>query len=210
MKKWTASSEQLKPDPKYNNKLVSKFINALMWDGKKNTAQRIFYDAMDIIEKKLKTQNSKLKVVQVISADEMFKAVRKYFSRCDCLIMAAAVADYTPARKSKVKIKKSKGELIIKLKPTPDILKWATKNKKKDQVVVGFALEDRNLRKNAEKKLKEKNLDMIIANAPSAIGMEKSKMEIKPANGKWIKLADAPKTKSAEMILEHIRRCFYS
>ncbi len=159
---------------------------------------------------KLKTQNSKLKVVQVISADEMFKAVRKYFSRCDCLIMAAAVADYTPARKSKVKIKKSKGELIIKLKPTPDILKWATKNKKKDQVVVGFALEDRNLRKNAEKKLKEKNLDMIIANAPSAIGMEKSKMEIKPANGKWIKLADAPKTKSAEMILEHIRRCFYS
>ncbi len=70
MKKWTASSEQLKPDPKYNNKLVSKFINALMWDGKKNTAQRIFYDAMDIIEKKLKTQNSKLKTAEPLEVFE--------------------------------------------------------------------------------------------------------------------------------------------
>ncbi len=53
MKKFTASSEQLKPDPKYNNKLVSKFINSLMWDGKKSTAQMVFYDAMDIISKKV-------------------------------------------------------------------------------------------------------------------------------------------------------------
>jgi small subunit ribosomal protein S7 len=53
MKKWTESNEQLKPDPKYNNKLVSKFINCLMWDGKKNTAQQAFYDAMNIISKKV-------------------------------------------------------------------------------------------------------------------------------------------------------------
>ncbi len=53
MKKFTSSSEQLKPDPKYNNKLVSKFINSLMWDGKKSTAQMVFYDAMDIISKKV-------------------------------------------------------------------------------------------------------------------------------------------------------------
>jgi small subunit ribosomal protein S7 len=53
MKKWTNSSEQLKPDPKYSNKLVSKFINCLMWDGKKNTAQQVFYDAMNIISKKI-------------------------------------------------------------------------------------------------------------------------------------------------------------
>jgi small subunit ribosomal protein S7 len=53
-KKFTASSQQLKPDAKYNNKLVSKFINCLMWDGKKSTAQRVFYDAMDIISKSVK------------------------------------------------------------------------------------------------------------------------------------------------------------
>jgi small subunit ribosomal protein S7 len=48
-KKLTASGQQLKPDPKYNSKLVSKFINTLMWKGKKSVAQKIFYDAMDII-----------------------------------------------------------------------------------------------------------------------------------------------------------------
>lgn len=52
-KKFTASSEQLKPDPKYNNKLVAKFINCLMLDGKKSVAQRVFCDAMDIIEDKI-------------------------------------------------------------------------------------------------------------------------------------------------------------
>jgi len=53
-KKFTASSQQLKPDAKYNSKLVSKFVNCLMWDGKKSTAQRVFYDAMGIIRKNIK------------------------------------------------------------------------------------------------------------------------------------------------------------
>ncbi len=53
-KKFTASSQQLKADPKYNSKLVSKFINCLMWDGKKSVAQRVFYDAMDVISRKVK------------------------------------------------------------------------------------------------------------------------------------------------------------
>jgi len=54
MKKWTASSEQLKPDPKYKSKLVSKFVNNLMWGGKKSVAQRVFKDAMDIIAGRIK------------------------------------------------------------------------------------------------------------------------------------------------------------
>ncbi len=53
-KKFTASSQQLKPDPKYNSKLVSKFVNCLMWGGKKSTAQKVFYDAMNIIGKNIK------------------------------------------------------------------------------------------------------------------------------------------------------------
>jgi len=69
-KNFTASSQQLKPDPVYNSKLVSKFINALMWDGKKSVAQKVFYGAMDIIEKKLKTQNSKLKTVEPLEVFE--------------------------------------------------------------------------------------------------------------------------------------------
>ena len=62
-KKFTASNQQLKPDPKYSNKLVSKFINCLMWDGKKSTAQQVFYDAMDIIGKNL-TDTSPLDVFE--------------------------------------------------------------------------------------------------------------------------------------------------
>ena len=58
MKRFTASNEQLKPDPKFNNKLVSKFINCLMLDGKKSTAQKVFYDAMDIIGKKIQEQEA--------------------------------------------------------------------------------------------------------------------------------------------------------
>jgi len=53
-KKWTASGEQLKADPKYNNRLVAKFINCMMWQGKKSTAQQIFYDALDNVAKKMK------------------------------------------------------------------------------------------------------------------------------------------------------------
>ena len=53
-KKFTASEDILKPDPRFNSKLVSKFINCIMWDGKKTVAQKIFYDAMDSVTKKLK------------------------------------------------------------------------------------------------------------------------------------------------------------
>src|SRR5215472_5659257 len=53
-KKFTASEDILKPDPRFNSKLVSKFINSLMWDGKKSVAQKVFYDAMDQVTKKMK------------------------------------------------------------------------------------------------------------------------------------------------------------
>ena len=53
-KKFTASEDILKPDPRYNSKLVSKFVNCLMWDGKKTVAQKVFYDAMDIVGKRMK------------------------------------------------------------------------------------------------------------------------------------------------------------
>jgi len=53
-KKWTSSAEQLKPDPRYSSRLASKFINCLMWQGRKGTAQKVFYDAMDIVGKKMK------------------------------------------------------------------------------------------------------------------------------------------------------------
>ena len=144
--------------------------------------------------------------VGVDSAAEMFAAVKFFFAKCDCLIMAAAVADYTPVRPAKTKIKRTGKPVNIRLKPTPDILKWAgehkVKSKKaKDKIVVGFALEDSNLRRNAERKLKEKNLDMIIANTPAAIGSDETGVQIKAPGHKWLRLPRADKTTIAKKII---------
>ncbi len=147
--------------------------------------------------------------VGVESAVEMFAAVKKFFVECDCLIMAAAVADYTPARPAKAKIRKTNKHINIRLKPTPDILKWAgehkVKSKKvKGKIVVGFALEDRSLRQNAERKLKEKNLDMIIANALAAIGSDEAGVQIKASGRKWMRLPKADKLTIAKKIISLI------
>ena len=144
--------------------------------------------------------------VGVDSAAEMFKAVKSYFDKCDCLIMAAAVSDYTPVRPAKSKIRRSGKPLTIKLKPTTDILKWAGKNKKKNQIVVGFALEDKAIRIGAEKKLKEKNLDMIIANTPAAIGADKSTVQIKTPCSPWSKIENATKATTAKSIIRLVEK----
>jgi len=145
------------------------------------------------------------KVMKIETAAQMFEAVKQHFEKCDCLIMAAAVADYTPFKQVKSKIKKTDKPLNIKLKPTTDILKWAGKNKKKNQVVVGFALEDRAVRTRAEKKLKEKNLDMIITNTPAAIGADKSTVQIRTSGSGWIKIENATKITTAKRIIRLIQ-----
>ncbi len=153
--------------------------------------------------------------VGVETAAQMFEAVKKFFNKCDCLIMAAAVSDYTPVKKSKKKIKKSKRDLVIKLKPTVDILAWAGKQKVGRQktearkIVVGFALEDKDIRKNAERKLKEKNPDMIIANRLEAIGTDRSTVLFKTANGGWQKIENAAKATIAKKIIKVIVRLLY-
>lgn len=148
----------------------------------------------------------KAKVIDVITSDDMFKAVKAEFSKCDCLIMAAAVSDYKPAAHSKTKLKKEQTVLSLNLKPTQDILKWAGRNKKKSQILVGFVLEDTNLQVNAEKKLKAKKLDMIIANEPIAIGADKSTLHIKTKITDWHTYENISKTTSAKQILNEIIR----
>jgi phosphopantothenoylcysteine decarboxylase/phosphopantothenate--cysteine ligase len=141
------------------------------------------------------------KLVNVETAARMFEAVKKHFEPCDCLIMAAAVADYTPAQPAKTKMKKTGKFITLKLKPTTDILKWAASHKKKTQIVVGFALEDKSLRIRAEKKMREKKLDMIIANTPSSIGADKSNVQIKIPNSSWLDIQNAAKSIIANKII---------
>jgi len=146
-------------------------------------------------------------VVRVQTAAEMFEAVKKQFPRCDCLIMVAAVSDYTPVKPSGTKLKKQAAKMTLELKPTPDILKWAGSQRRvgsahhHPKIIVGFALEDRDLRANAERKMREKRLDMIIANTPGAIGAEASTLHIKSAGSGWIEIGHARKARSAHRII---------
>jgi len=151
---------------------------------------------------------SEAKLVEVETAAQMFEAVKKHFSRSDCLIMAAAVADYTPARPTRTKIRKTGESLTVKLKPTTDILKWAGKHKKKSQLVIGFALEDRAVRVRAEKKLKDKNLDMIVANLPSSIGADKSSVQIKMPDSPWLEIKLTAKSVTAKKIIRLIGQLY--
>jgi len=110
-----------------------------------------------------KLSNTSIQKVAVINAEEMYGACQTYFSDSDIAIFSAAVADYAPANIASQKIKKKDAALSIELKPTKDIL--ATMGRiKKDQFLVGFALETNDGLKNAKSKLKKKNLDLIVLN----------------------------------------------
>ena len=145
-------------------------------------------------------------IVEVESADDMFKAVKDKFGGCDCLIMTAAVSDYTPVKPARLKMKKSPGAITLKLKPTKDILKWAGTHKKQNQMVVGFALEDRDIKTGAERKLREKKLDMIVANTPAAIGSERCEVWVKKAGQEWRRFAEAPKRHVANRLIRLIEQ----
>ncbi|MFN3342910.1 MAG: bifunctional phosphopantothenoylcysteine decarboxylase/phosphopantothenate--cysteine ligase CoaBC [Flavobacteriales bacterium] len=103
--------------------------------------------------------------INVTGAEEMFKAVKKYFSGSHIAIHAAAVADYRPAQRARQKIKKKDAALTIELEPTTDILKWCGEHKSKKQFLVGFALETENEIENARKKIRSKHLDLIVLNS---------------------------------------------
>ena len=104
-----------------------------------------------------------IETINIITNEEMYNAVMKYYDEADIVIKAAAVADYKPKKYSEQKIKKSDGELVISMVRDRDILFELGKNKK-NQILVGFAAESQNLIENAVKKLDKKNLDFIVAN----------------------------------------------
>jgi len=117
-------------------------------------------------------------VIAVSTSDEMFAAVGQHSSRCDILVMCAAVADYKPAKVSRNKIKKRSENVSLELVPTRDILSSLPKDRQ--YLVVGFAAETENVEANAQKKLREKNCDIVVANDVSHAdsGMESDQNEV--------------------------------
>ncbi|MFT6370285.1 MAG: phosphopantothenoylcysteine decarboxylase/phosphopantothenate--cysteine ligase [Maribacter sp.] len=113
---------------------------------------------------KYTVEHDNITLISVVSAQDMYESTHEHYANADIVICAAAVADYTPKVIASQKIKKSKGTLQIDLVKTKDIL-FSLGQAKKDQYLVGFALETENEMENAKGKLKRKNLDAIVLNS---------------------------------------------
>jgi len=111
-----------------------------------------------------KVENKSIKTVSVVSSDEMYDACHQYFNDVDVAICAAAVADYKPKSIAVQKIKKADDSFSITLEKTKDILASLGKIKK-NQFLIGFALETENEIENAKLKIQKKNLDLIVLNS---------------------------------------------
>jgi phosphopantothenoylcysteine decarboxylase/phosphopantothenate--cysteine ligase len=145
-----------------------------------------------------------INVVRVETAIQMQNELDRACSGADYLFMAAAVADFSPASYQKQKIKRSGESLNLVLRASPDIVKSLDRNRPK--VVVGFALELENLEARAFDKLREKRLDMIVANNPSeegvGFGSDFNRVTIMSRGGKTTRLEKLPKYELAIRIIE--------
>ena len=154
-----------------------------------------------------KPENENISFVPVVSASDMAEAVFTYFEKTDILIMAAAVADYTPKTVADQKIKKADGGMTVELARTTDILGTLKDRKKEGQFICGFSMETENLIENSRKKLFKKNLDIIAANSivdPGAgFGHDTNKVTIIARDGEE-SLPLISKAETADRILDAI------
>ena len=147
---------------------------------------------------------------RVRSAKEMFEVSSKLHSRMDICVFTAAVADYAPAKVAPEKIKKSDALLSLDLVKNVDIAFELGKNKKPNQIHVGFALETENEEANAKAKLEKKNFDLVVLNSTKEEGAafqhDTNKVRIFSKSGNAIQSELLPKSAIAELILEEVKK----
>lgn len=150
-----------------------------------------------------------LNFISVKTNEEMLKAVLENFDKSDIVIKSAAVSDYKTEKYSENKIKKSQNEFSLKLVKNTDILKKLGELKKK-QILVGFAAESENLLENARKKLKNKNLDYIVANNilsnDSGFQSDNNNVTIISKNGEEFCLGELSKKQIAKQLFNLINK----
>jgi phosphopantothenoylcysteine decarboxylase/phosphopantothenate--cysteine ligase len=160
----------------------------------------------------IKINNSRVKRIDVTSAAEMFQQSIKAFPGCDAAIMTAAVADYTPVEEHDQKLKRTKDNLTIELKPTRDIAGELGRLKRNDQVLVGFALESENELQHAKTKLVKKNFDFIVLNSirdeGAGFGVDTNKVTIIDKQNNIQKFELKSKTEVAEDIVDKLEEYF--
>lgn len=149
------------------------------------------------------------RVIRVVSAEEMYRATIKEARRVNLIIMCAAVSDYRPASSAPKKLKKSAKPLRVRLVRTRDILKELGRRKKRGQILVGFAAETGHLIHHALKKLRDKNLDVIVANrvgiSHGGFESDKNAALLISASGRKKSIPPTTKKKMAKEILNFLR-----
>lgn len=152
--------------------------------------------------------NPAIKRIDVVSADDMYRAVMQHFAESDVAVFCAAVADFTPTVAADRKIKRKTDDLVIRLKPTQDIAAAAGRQKRQGQFIVGFALETDDEEANAVDKMQRKNLDMIVLNSlndqGAGFGYDTNKVTVIERNGRRTDLPLQSKTEVARRIVEAV------
>jgi len=157
------------------------------------------------LKKAAEGMGAEVKYIEATTVNELKENIAEEFDDADALIMAAAVSDYKPLVKAEGKIKSDEAKMTIELKKNEDLLEFFGKQKK-DQLLIGFALESQDLINNAKEKLKKKNLDLIVANDVSAIGAGSATITIIDKNNDQKEYNDMDKNILAEKILEKVCR----
>jgi phosphopantothenoylcysteine decarboxylase/phosphopantothenate--cysteine ligase len=200
------TQEPLDPVRSLTNRSSGKMGYALAEAARDRGAKIILVSAPTALPQPVGTD-----IVNVGTAQEMYEAVKRAVVKADALIMAAAVADYRPARVSKGKIKRERApSLTLEVERTPDILAEV----KGKFLRVGFAAESENLVTNAQGKLDKKQLDLVIANditaKDSGIGADTNRVMIIDRKGKVEKLPLLLKREVADRILDKVAQLWGS
>lgn len=140
--------------------------------------------------------------IPVVSATDMLEAVKERFSECRVFIAAAAVSDYRPHYRVEGKIKKGKKLKTLELIKNPDILKTVTRKRHKDQVIVGYSLESKDLLKNGRKKMLAKRCDLMVVNGPGHFGDAHEHVWVLNKRGVVKEIPPSGKRKVAETVIE--------
>jgi len=149
---------------------------------------------------------SGVRTIHVVSSAEMARACKACFKSCDVVIMTAAVCDYRPAKPARHKLAKSHEARAITLVPTEDILASLGRMKTRSEILIGFAMEDRQPRRKARAKLERKNLDAIFLNGPANIGSDQAEVQLLVRGGRWQPWPRASKRRVADRIVRLAER----
>ena len=171
-----------------------------------NAALELGHDVVVVSGPVLVEYPAQVKLVNVVSTEDMLNAACEEFKSCDGLIGAAAPCDYRPIEVADHKIRKTGEILELKLVETPDVVATLGQNKRADQWTVGFALESEDARFRAIAKLERKSCNLVVLNGVNAINSAENQVEVINPEGDVIKSISGSKSRVAKQVLSVIQR----